>query len=213
MVSDLLVQSILPFWNYVNSASVREWSVVLAELVVAWVIYRELRLNRNAAFLEKATRFEANEDRRKIYQACFNSPVVCSTVDEASKSFDEYASTNRDLRQACEKQIALFNELGLVYRREFWLFRDRLVTVLPHAAIYLWIFCRPYITRRRRDTGWWYAQPLIEFTLESVKYVLKFNHPLYLRDENSSTKRQLVISVGDLQNICAELKSELRRVG
>ena len=109
--------------------------MVLAELVVAWVIYRELRLNRNAAFLEKATQFDANEDRRKIYQACFNSPVVCSNIDEASKSFDEYASTNHDIRRSCEKQIALFNELGLVYRREFWLFRDRLVTVLPHAAI------------------------------------------------------------------------------
>jgi len=212
MSYELFVQAISSFWIYLNSTSFREWSVVLAELVVAWVIYRELRLNRNAAFLEKATQFDANEDRRKIYQACFNSPVVCSNIDEASKSFDEYASTNHDIRRRCEKQIALFNELGLVYRREFWLFRDRLVTVLPHAAVYLWIFCRPQIARRRKDTGWWYAQPMIGFTLESVKYVLKFNRPLYLRDE-SSNQKHLAVSVADLKNIRAELKLELRRVG
>src|SRR5207302_4835519 len=114
-----------------------------------------------------------------------------------------------EIRVARDKAIALFNELGLVYRKQFWIFRDRLVTVLPHAAIYTWIFCRPYILRRRQDAGRWFAQPLLEFTLESVKYVLKFKRDLHLRSEDNSNKRELLVSVNDLKNIRAELKSEL----
>ena len=169
------------------------------------------RLNRNAAFLEKATNFESNKERLKIYDAYFKLPgTSTSNPREASRLFDGHMASAPELRRTCEKQIALFNELGLVYRRRWWILRDPLVELLPHAAIYIWVFCRSHIIRRRQNVGKWFATPFLKFTLESVKFVLKFDGGLCLRSDENPESKELRISVADLKSIRDELKKELR---
>ena len=202
-------------WTLLSSAGFREWCVVLAELVVAGVIYGELEENRIVAFLAKATDFKTNQERRKIYTAYFDLPMTCNTVDAASAAFNEHALKDEGIKKACDKEIALFNELGLVSgKRRWWGWRrpNRLVKILPHAAVYVWVFCRHRIALRRSNTGPWFAKPLLEFTLESVKYVLTFNQSLWLRPESDEIeKRTLEISVRDLHRIRCELEEELSK--
>ncbi len=50
-----------------------EWIVFGAEVLVAWVIYLELRHSREANFLQKAADVNANKSRRQIYEFYFRS--------------------------------------------------------------------------------------------------------------------------------------------
>lgn len=199
-------------WTIIGTQAFREWSVVAAEIVVAWVIYRELAETRNSAFLHKATIFKTNRDRATIYSEFFALPMTFNTVDEASSGFHRNALNNPKVHKACMRQLALFNELGIVYRKTFWVFRNRLVTVLPHAAIYMWIFYRHHVKERRGDSGVWFAAPMLRFTYESVKYALKFNQHLCLRPQTGqSSTKELRISVHDLELLRDELKVEIKK--
>jgi hypothetical protein len=212
MTLDCIFCTLTWLWSDLRFGSLGEWGAVFAELVVAWVIYRELQENRNAAFLQKATLFETNRDRSAIYKAYFALPMTSNTVEEASRSFYENAFNQGTVQEACHRQLALFNELGLVYRKHFWFFRNRLVTVLPHAAIYMWIFYGRHVKERRNDSGFWFATPMLKFTLESVKFALKFNQDLCLRPESGQPgKKELKVTVQDLKTIRADLEAELKR--
>jgi hypothetical protein len=103
-------------WGFVSSPAFREWCVFGAELLVAWVIYLELRHDRNVDFLEKATDYKANEDRRAIYN---EFAKLSGTLDERARTFCEMILTpdKMCLRQQCERQIALFNDLGFSCRK------------------------------------------------------------------------------------------------
>jgi len=70
--------------SVLSFGSLGEWGAVFAELLVAWVIYRELQENRNAAFLQKATLYKTNRDRSVIYKAYFALPVNCIRIGSRS---------------------------------------------------------------------------------------------------------------------------------
>ena len=188
------------------SANILALCTVLAELLVAWVIYVEVEHGRRLAFLEKATRFEANEDRQKIYEAYLGlsaGPSVSARAD----SFRQLMATDPELKRVCDRQLALFNELGLTCRRS--LFRENpLVSLLPHASIYLWVILRPYILKRRRDAGEWFAKPYLAFTLRCVEYTLKHGHGLHLAHANGG--EGLRIHLNDVKDARAELRKELK---
>jgi hypothetical protein len=129
--------------------------VVVAELIVARVIYLEVRHSRAANFLEKATKDEANQDRREIYNEFLKIP---GDLETKSTAFSDMIvkPENRCLKHKCERQIALFNDLGFSSRKPILAFlgrEDPLVALLPHACICIWVIVKPYILRRRADTG------------------------------------------------------------
>lgn len=83
-------------------------------------------------------------------------PLFFGALDEASTAFDKGTADNDEVRGMCDKEIALFNELGVVHRKG----QREMVTLVPHAAILMWILCRKSILRRPQDTGPWYAATL-----------------------------------------------------
>jgi len=133
-------------------------------------------------------------------------PLFSGALYEVSTAFDKGTADNDEVRGMGDKEIALFNELGIVHRKG----QREMVTLVPHAAILMWILCRKSIFRRRQDTGPWYAATLIRFTLESVNYVLKFNRDFYLRDKPDSDEGMIAVTVKDLRSMRDQLKAELR---
>jgi hypothetical protein len=182
-----------------------ECLVFLAEVAVAVVIYFELAHQRESSFLGKATEKNANEQRRKIYEKYLELAGTdkSTSLEEKSDKFVKELFGDKDLRQCCDQQISLFNELGFVYRGRFIVFESGLVEILPHAAIYIFIILKPYLLQRRADAGEWFAQPLIRFTRRSVGYVLAYDHELCLKPNNES--EGLTISVQELEALKAEL--------
>jgi hypothetical protein len=158
--------------SFLDSTTAIGWATVLAEVFVGCVIYLELEQNRRTAFLEKATNEDANQDRREIYKT-FLAMQGVATLDERSAAFvrlmlstpAETVNGEPTLKKRCDRQIALFNNLGITVGE--WYSRSApLVKIFPHAAIYIWIVLHPYIIQRREDTGDWLAKPLLEFTLK-----------------------------------------------
>jgi hypothetical protein len=188
------------------SANILALCTVFAELLVAWVIYIEVEHSRRLAFLEKATRFEANEDRQKIYEAYLGLSADLS-VSTRADAFRQLLTTDGELKRTCDRQLALFNELGLTCRRS--LFRENpLVSLLPHASIYLWVILHPYILKRRRDAGEWFAKPYLAFTLRCVEYTIKQGHGLHLAHANGD--EGLRIHLSDVKDVKVELRKELK---
>lgn len=173
-------------WGYLSSQAFREWCLFGAEILVAWVIYLEVRHGRNVDFLEKATNYDANENRRVMYN---EFEKLAGTLDERANAFCKMIlePDKEGLRKACERQIALFNDLGFSCRKPFWSifgrFENPLVFLLPHATISVWVVLKPYIVKRRQVTGPWYATPLLKFTVRSVDFVLRHKRGLSVSND------------------------------
>src|SRR5579872_2569405 len=182
-ISLYIITAIWEFIKAIISGSpFREWCVFVAEILVALVIYLELSHTRSSSFLEKATNEEANHDRSEIYSKFLELPGSRQTKSEA---FCEMIlkTENATLKRKCERQIALFSELGFSTRKPLWSWRgrweNRLVSLLPHPTVYMWVILRPYILKRRADTGPWYAGPFLSFSLRSVDFVRKYKRTLH----------------------------------
>jgi hypothetical protein len=208
---------------FFKSETVIGWASVVAELIVAAVIYFELEQGRRQHFLERATAEHADHDRRQIYKE-FVAATGCPTLEERSKVFVgrmQNAPTEPEngtpkqngkvsLKTSCDRQIALFNDLGITVGA-WYSQSETLVEIFPHAAIFIWIILHPYIIQRRKDTGKWLAKPLLEFTLKCVTFVLKENgeRGLHLRQANGQDG--LTISREDLLKVERQLSAELDR--
>lgn len=57
-------------------------------------------------------------------------PLFFGALDEVSTAFDKGTADNDEVRGMCDKEIALFNELGIVLRKG----QREMVTLVPHAA-------------------------------------------------------------------------------
>jgi hypothetical protein len=208
---------------FYKSSTVIGWATFAAEFLVAAVIYFELEQGRRQHFLEKATAEHADHDRREIYKT-FVAIAGCSTLEERSAAFvrrmlatppePENVAPSRNgkvsLKTSCDRQIALFNDLGVTVGA--WYSQSGpLVEVFPHAAIYIWIILHPYIIQRRKDTGKWLAKPLLKFTMECVAFVLKENGDRGLHLRNLDGTDGLNISRDDLLNVEKQLAAELDR--
>ena len=172
-------------WCFFRSATTIGWATFTAEVLVAAAIYFELEQDRTARFIEKATREQSDEDRRVIY-AEFLSITGFASLEDRSREFvrrmlatavepaNNPTPAQASLKLRCDRQIALFNDLGITIAK-WYAQKQQLVEVFPHAAIYMWIILNPYIIQRRSDTGPWLAQPLLTFTQRCVAFVLKTN--------------------------------------
>ena len=197
--------------SLLRSSTLVGWVTVLAEIAVAVVIYLEFELTRRLTFLEKASKEDANEDRRLIY-AVYLGISGCSSLGDRSTEFVRQmrAHEKEKLKLACDRQIALFNSLGITTGQWYSLSKP-LVRVFPHAAIYMWVILHPYIVQRREDTGNWLAEPLLRFTLKCVVFVLQQNRDrgLHLRQANGGPG--VVLSRDDLVTIQKQLAQLLNQ--
>ena len=131
--------------HFFTSISSGDWAVVVAELLVAAVIYMELEHSRDTAFFGKATSKEADEDRRKIYAAFLEEK---GTNEERQKKFYNKLVKRDDggatLRECCHSQLAMFNEMGFEIERWFSMQRfsgkkNKLISIFPHGPIFFGI--------------------------------------------------------------------------
>jgi hypothetical protein len=187
-----------PLWCFFRSATTIGWATFTAEVLVAAAIYFELEQGRTTRFIEAATREQADDDRRAIYTE-FLSITEFPSLEDRSREFVRRMletavepANNPDpghvsLKLRCDRQIALFNNLGITIAK-WYAQKQQLVEVFPHAAIYMWIILNPYIIQRRSDTGPWLARPLLTFTQRCVTFVLKTNldRGLHLRRTNGT---------------------------
>jgi hypothetical protein len=167
-------------WTYETTFTMLAF---LAEVAVAVVIYFELELNRRGHFLEKATEEAANRDRRDIYEEYVQLGHFGDDFEKRSEAFVKRMRNYPALRDACERQIALFNNLGIIVEPRYAMTQG-LVKILLHAAVYIWIILKPHILERQANVGNWYAEPLIKFTYKCAKFLVAENRPLYLRGVN-----------------------------
>lgn len=182
---------------------VAEWFTFGAELVVAYVIYMEVENSRRDKFFEIASDISANEQRHELYKKFL---ALTGTPAERARSIQSQFQTDKELRKICTKQIAFFNDLGFLVRRRFWNWlyvfgENPAVKLLPHSVIYTWVILNPIIKHRRTLTGEWYATPLLQVVLRSVRVMLKVlsgNQKLYLGEEGEN---RVEIAVPDLRQI------------
>ena len=218
---------------FLSSPTVIGWATFFADVFVALVIYVELEHNRLSAFIERATKEGAAGHRSEIYNAYlaiteFSTLEETQRLEKRSEEFmrllltgarptrpdDAHATAAEKhtdhavtLKEMCDGQISLFNELGRAIGR-WYSPKKPFVEVFPHAAIYLWIILRPYIVQRQDDTGEWLATPLISFTLKSVTYVLDKNPERGLHLRHADGKEGIHIS----RTYLADVEKNLARV-
>jgi hypothetical protein len=187
-----------------RSPTLLSWLGIAAELTVAAVIYFEVEQTRRLNFLQRATTENANKERSEIYREFLT--VRGATLAEKSDAFLAMLHCNLELKLKCDRQITLFNDLAIT--TEEWYSRKKpLIEVFPHAPVFVWAILHSYILQRRRDTGTWFAKPLLKFTLRCIDFVMSEKHALKLRGQNS--EEGLTISFEDMLSMKKELRGLL----
>jgi hypothetical protein len=196
-------------YHFFISIPAGDWAVVIAELVVAAVIYMELEHSRDNAFFEKATNKEAYEDRRQIYAAFLKQK---GTNEERQKKFyDELVKRDDQgaiLRQCCHSQLAMFNEMGFEIERWFSIQRfrgkkNKLISIFPHGPIFFWFIVAPYVCERRKLTGPWFGHNALMFIKRSIEYVMIYSKQLTLNLPGEDPP--VIISNEELQSMLKRL--------
>jgi hypothetical protein len=169
----------------------------------------ELEHSRDTAFFGKATNKEADEDRRKIYEAYLEER---GTNEERQKNFYDKL-VRRDargahLRKCCHSQLAMFNEMGFEIERWFSIQRfrgkkNKLISIFPHGPIFFWFIVGPYVCNRRRLTGPWFGHNALVFIKRSVEYVLIYSKQLTLNLPGEDPP--VIITNEELKNMLKKL--------
>jgi hypothetical protein len=194
-------------WNW---GSIAEWLTIVAELVVAYVIYLEVEHSRQANYFEKATQAGANKDRGIIYEAFVRLGPESMPLKDRRKEFFDLIHAKPDIRECCDSQIRLINELGFTATRTLASKKD-FVALFPHGPIFLWYIAGPYIEERAGDTGPWYARHLMVFTQDCIEYIREKKPTLALRSFDGSVR--IPVLPKDLDLIGDELRILLKKLG
>jgi hypothetical protein len=193
---------------FLTSNVVIGWATVVAELVVAYVIFVELDASRLQNFVERTTEPKANRERSEIYEV-YLGLLKGSDFDAASNAFLTKIQQDTDLKGKCDRQIAHFNALGIGI--DHWLAPKRkIVGIFPHAAVMVWLILGPYIKQRREDSGSWFATPLLKFTLASVEYVSDHNPKGSLRVRHPDGSFGLELTPAKIRQIKTDLEIALK---
>lgn len=182
------------------------WLTFIAEIGVVLVIWRESETTRRTHFIATTTHDKRNEERGAIYARYLE--ISEPNLEQRSNLFVAKMFEDKELKRHCDRQIELFNGLGVIISP--WLTRtETYVRIFPHAAIYIWIILRPYITQRRRDAGRFFAEPMLKFALACAEFLIKENRPLHLRKPQGADG--LTVSIADLELVHEQLRAELHK--
>jgi hypothetical protein len=175
-----------------------EWGIVL-------VIYWELESNRLDHFLETAFSSERAKDRQDIFQAYLE--VAVPPNKSRSVAFNELLENNLELRQKCDRVLALMDRIGgsLPLLPPF---RRRALRWFPHTVIFLWEILYPYIQYRRQISIPSWAGYFARFARACLREIKRQGrHELVLFDSDRTRKRDIVLSAARLAEIRHELQN------
>jgi len=182
---------------------------VLAELLVAWVIFYELEAGRLDSFLSDAG--DLTDERNKIYKAFCGLPQP-GPGKTRSVAFAEYLESSEDgcLLDACYKNIRLFNRIGARLPKLWSLRRTPLDW---HVAAVMWMILGPYVDKRRDESGRSYAESFLMYALASTGRLLKQKNRLSwtVRDPDRARKQDVVFTRQEFVAAKADLKRRLRQ--
>ncbi|MGB8367886.1 MAG: hypothetical protein ACLPYZ_00730 [Limisphaerales bacterium] len=208
---------------------------VVAELVVALVIYRELKRNREDTFLEEAFGDKLNEGRREIYGAYLgegfkgSGPQSRKYLWHHSQEFAEKifgaAVEKKDTKflDLCFSQITHFNKLAFLYERHTtfnryswfrWVknkFFHRRLAEWPHVdtAVICWIIFGPVILKRASSSELFRLASFTGFTLACLDFINRDKESKLLIFHNDP-KVNITIENKVLSKIRGELKKVIK---
>jgi hypothetical protein len=181
-VAFMLAGAFVLFFGHANSSVFS----FLAELMVAWVIYREFELNRRDRFLEVIDNDSIIAARTRLYNE-FSSfiakrnPQIGQTGThivtlEDIKDFAKHIDDCRPLRKAAEKIVRSFGRaslVGLDWMPAEW---------LPHGATLCGVILQAYVRKQREERGKDWGKRFFAIVRRAAKAYGKFKKPLRFKD-------------------------------
>jgi len=200
-----------------------DWAPVLAELLVAYVIYLELKANRFRAFEEKALDPATRTERGFIYREFFANPGAAESLQDRRAGFAERIWKDEQLRAKCENEVVVFDHLWFLLRGSP-MRRRQVATWFPHVIVPFWAMVGPYVLQKQQARGWWVERELMDFTLSCIGFVERqrctgrwswLRYVPFLREspplklwwiESGGARKEIVISDEFLRQMRSEIK-------
>jgi hypothetical protein len=192
-----------------------DWSAILtalgvvAELLVAWVIYYEWEGGKLDRFLEDADKLA--DEREVIYEAYCG--LTANSAKPRGIAFAALLQSggNVKLNEACHKNIRLLSRIGARLPRTLF-FKN---TPLDwHVAAILWLIVGSYVEGRRDEAGPSYAERFLGYAQASTKRLLSQKRNIWtVRDPNRARSRDVVFTRDEMLDALKELRASLKRRG
>jgi hypothetical protein len=136
------------------TSRLHDFATVLAELLVAYVIYLELKAGRFSTFEAKALDPKTRRERAYLYKQFFDGFLESETLESRRTRFAMMVQEDKCLREKCHNQVILFNHLWFLLRLSPM--RKRQVTSwLAHVVVPFWIMVGNYVLEKQRTRGGW----------------------------------------------------------
>jgi hypothetical protein len=195
--------------KYDQSRTVLAWDpsvtgTVLAELLIAAVIYYEIEENRVAKFLDDALG-SSYARRSHIYQEYMQVSGV--TWEERAESFRQKIWADLQLRKEVDFQITYFSHAHYLVRSSL-LHRGLLKEWFPQVIVRMWAMCSAYAKDSERR-GIRAAGELAKEVVGSVDAMLTTGNFLPLSIHSVDGKRILTLERKDLEHIKQDALSYL----
>ncbi len=179
------------------------WAGVVAELVIACVIYYELEEERASRFLSEVLG-KPFEDREEIYHEYITAGG--QKLEERAENFRNKLWHNGKLRQKCDLQLAHFGRLHYMLRWSI-LHRNLLVQWFPHVPIRLWVMLSAYIKEVAPYRG--EENEFMQIVLQSLAFMEKKGlRPIRIFPREG--QETIEVSVDDLRRVKVEVNNLLQ---
>jgi hypothetical protein len=123
-----------------------EWATVVADLLIALVIYYEVEEHRASEFLAGVHEGELYRQRANLYDEY--SRASGSTLRERAEAFRAKLWANPALREQCDAQWTYFNRLQYMLRHSLF-HRGLLARWFPHVVVSVWVMLVAYMQERQ----------------------------------------------------------------
>ena len=171
--------------NWEKWATLGTWAAVLAELIVAAVIYWELRASRTVTAFETIYRESTREGRRRLYDAFLAGET--QTLVARQEEFLKRILEHKELWDASDWQVTQFGWLGLILHRRFlprWCRYgpNGIVNTISHVITPMAVMLLPYVRLRRRHKGSQWGMHFVGLAATCIPFTYKNGIKLF-RDE------------------------------
>ncbi len=178
---------------------------VVAELLVAWVIYYEWEGGKLDRFLEDADKLA--DERNRIYEKYCS--LTLSGSKARSDAFAVLIEENPDLQKASHQNIRLMSRIGARLPRTPFFKRTPLEW---HVAAILWMILSSYVEKRREESGRTFAQTFLRYALLSIRQLLKQERERWMvRDPDRTRKQDFEFSRAEIEAAAQAIRASLKR--
>jgi hypothetical protein len=196
----------------VDWAILAAWAGVVAELVVALVIYWELRAGRTSRAFEALYDKGIYQGRENLYSAFLSTSADC--LAEKQAKFLLKIRENKNLWEDCDSQIQQFAKLGYLLRRN-WIWRllpfcrsygpGEIVESVSHVIAPLAVMLLPYIRLRRQHKGRHWAKHFVGLAVDCLP--LTYASGIGLFERALGEKPDMELTPEQLKTTRRELRS------